>query len=120
MHFLLGHEINHPSSFQDKGCGIINKLVKEKGESEKYHPWFFLLPMENSIVSIQLKAQEQNRRFKPMEYRCSFPPHRDPHRKRKTYTSLLRDLTSLRSVLSSPFTFFSCKVTTQVVGYLLE
>lgn len=117
VRFPLGHEINHPSSFQDKGCGIMNKLAK--GKRKKWEISSSIFPFTNgkSIVSLQLKAQEQNRRLKPGEYRCSLPPHTHPPRKRKTYTSFLRNLTHLRSVLSSPFTFLSCLVTTD--GYLL-
>lgn len=35
VHFLLGHEINHPS-LVSKGCGITNKLVKGKEKNEKF------------------------------------------------------------------------------------
>ena len=59
--------------------------------------------MENQLWGFSLKGQEQDRRLKPSKYRGYFHNTENPHRTRKSYTSLLRGLTHLRSVLLKPF-----------------
>lgn len=98
MHFLLGHS---SLVFKTRIYGIMHRLEKEKGKKREISSLIFPFCQWEIIVSLQLKA-EQNRKLGPDKHRGYFPQHRDPHRMRKTYTSLLRGLTHLRSDLWKP------------------